>query len=189
MDLFLSVRVFLSLDLNLGWVWSVSGLVLRLWLYLVYICIQKYAIASAVPKPSPRGEGGPRQRWMRGAMTSAPRRLRTAPASRRRGWRPRQPSHAGLKNRSMTGEYAILKTGCRGASRSARAARTEMPAAPRRTRTISSPVIANRRARRCGNPSSFPSGSKKAAWSRKYDSRQNNLQLLMRHYRYAATQP
>ena len=120
-------------------------------------------------KPSPSGEGGPRQRWMRGANISAPTpssvvgttigrpanveitaeeggRAMLVPTvmrlSRRRGWRPRQPAHAGRENRSMIGEYAILKTGCRGASRSARAARTQSkrrtPAPPHRTKAFPS---------------------------------------------------
>ena len=40
MDLFLSLKVFLSLDLNLGWCWFRFGLclVLWMWLYLYMAC-------------------------------------------------------------------------------------------------------------------------------------------------------
>ena len=38
MDLFLSLKVFLSLDLNLGWCWFRFGLILVLWLYLYMAC-------------------------------------------------------------------------------------------------------------------------------------------------------
>ena len=53
MDLFLNVRVFLRLDLDLGWAVAGSGLVLRLELYLYLVC-KHMQLHSAAPLPPHR---------------------------------------------------------------------------------------------------------------------------------------